>query len=95
MGSFVFPYAIAEQAVAAMEDLASRLRAVITTHDTALTVAHHDFAGETREQFDRDFSSTMDALSSYARALDADADELRATLVTAHQLDSLSQATPP
>ena len=54
MGSFVFPYAIAQQAAGAMDDLAERLRALVNTHDDALTDAHTNFSGDTRERFDRD-----------------------------------------
>ena len=95
MGSFEFPYTVAGQAVAAMEDLAAQLRATVNTHNDALTLAHEDFEGETREQFDRDFASGMDQLSAFARYLDADADELRSTIATAHYLDALSEASPP
>jgi uncharacterized protein YukE len=95
MGSFVFPYAVAQQAVAAMEDLAAQLRSVVNTHNDALTVAHQDFAGETRDQFDHDFSAAMDTLSTYARYLDTEADELRTTIAHAHYLESLSQVSTP
>jgi uncharacterized protein YukE len=95
VGSFVFPYAVAQQAVAAMEDLAARLRATVNAHNDALTIAHEDFEGETRDQFDRDFASAMDMLSTFARYLDSDASELRSTIATAHSLDALSQPSPP
>ena len=95
MGSFVFPYAIAEQAVATMEDLADRLRSVVNAHTDALAIAHQDFEGETREQLDRDFANEMDMLSTFARNLDGDADELRSTIATAHYLESLSETSPP
>ncbi|MEY2421016.1 MAG: hypothetical protein QOI95_1083 [Acidimicrobiaceae bacterium] len=78
-----------------MEDLATRLRAVVNAHDDALTIAHTDFQGETRDQFDRDFASTMDTLSAFARSLEGDADELRSTIATAHYFDALSQTSPP
>jgi hypothetical protein len=95
VGSFVFPYAIAQQAVAAMDDLAARLRSLVHAHDDALTIAHEDFEGETRDQFDRDFATAMDTLSAFARYLDGDADDLRSTIALAHQLESLSQTSPP
>ena len=94
MGSFVFPFAIADQAVAAMEDLAARLRGTVDTHDGALTIAHQDFEGETRDQFDRDFTAGMDELLRWARLLDGDADALRATIATARWLEQLSNASP-
>jgi hypothetical protein len=95
VGTFVFPYAIAEQAVAAMEDLADRLRSVVNAHTDALTIAHQDFEGETREQLDREFANEMDTLSRFARYLDGDADELRWTIATAHYLESLSETSSP
>ena len=95
MGSFVFPFAIAHQAVAAMDDLASRLRSVVNVHNDALTVAHQDFAGETRDQFDRDFSLAMDTLLAYAGNLDGEADDLRATIARARYLESLIPASTP
>jgi uncharacterized protein YukE len=95
MGSFVFPFAIAQQALGAMEDLATRLRSVVNAHNDALTIAHQDFQGETRDQFDRDFASAMDTLSAFARYIENDASELRSTISRAHHLDALSQTSPP
>jgi hypothetical protein len=95
VGSFVFPFAIAQQAVAAMEDLASRLRSVVDAHNDALSIAHQDFAGETREQFDRDVSLAMDTLLAYAGNVDGEADDLRATIARAHFVESLMQTSPP
>jgi len=92
VGSFVFPYAAAQQALTAMEDLAARLRSVIRTHDDALTSAHQDFEGETRDQFDRDFARGIAELSAFARLLDGDADELRWTISVAHRLEASSHA---
>jgi uncharacterized protein YukE len=95
MGSFVFPYAVAQQAATAMEDLAARLRSIVSTHDDALTIAHENFAGETRAQFDNDFVSAMDTLSTYAGYLDREAGELRSTIAHAHYLESESQVSAP
>lgn len=95
MGSFVFPYATAQQAVAAMEDLATQLRSVVNAHNDALAVAHEDFEGETRDQFDRDFASSMDTLITFARYLDGDARDLRSTIASAHELDALTQTSAP
>jgi uncharacterized protein YukE len=95
MGSFVFPYALAQQAAGAMDDLAARLRSVVGTHDDALTGAHTNFSGETRDQFDRDLSSALDTLSTFARYLDSDAQALRSTIATARRLEAESQDDPP
>ena len=92
MGSFEFPYALASQAVVVIDDLAARLRAVINTHDDALTSAQSHFSGATRDQFDRDLTSTLDALSMFARYLDGDAQSLRSTIATAHRLEEQSRA---
>jgi hypothetical protein len=88
VGSFVFPYSAAQQAVGAMEDLAARLRAFVTIHDGALDTAHVDFRGETRDQFDRDITSALDMLATFARYLDSDASELRSTISYAHRLEA-------
>ena len=95
MGSFVFPYALAQQAVAAMDDLAALLRATVNTHDDALNRAHTNFSGATRDQFDRDLSATLDALSMFARYLDGDARSLRSTIATAHRLEAQMQVSAP
>jgi hypothetical protein len=95
VGSFTFPYAIADQAVTAMEDLAARLRSVVNTHNDALSIAHEDFEGETRQQFDRDIAAAMDSLSTFARNLAGEADRLRSAIAYAHYLESLMQTTPP
>lgn len=92
MGSFVFPYTLALQAIASMDHLATRLRAVINTHDDALTTAHTHFAGETRDQFDRDLASALDTLSMFARYLDGDVQSLRSTIAAAHRVEAQSQA---
>ncbi|MEY2434256.1 MAG: hypothetical protein QOC92_3981 [Acidimicrobiaceae bacterium] len=94
MGSFVFPYAIANQAVTAMEDLAAQLRAAVDKHSDALTIAHEDFEGETRDQFDRDVATGLDMLSMFARFLDGEADALRATIVYAHVVEVRQASTP-
>jgi hypothetical protein len=95
MGSFVFPFAIAQQTVAAMEDLAARLLSVVNSHNDALPIAHQDFAGETRDQFDRDVSLAMDTLLAYAGNLDREADDLRATIASAHHVESLMESSTP
>jgi hypothetical protein len=95
VGSFVFPYATAHQALVAMEDLASRLRSVVSAHNDALTIAHEDFTGETREQFDRDFGLAMDSLLAYASNLDVEADELRSTIARAHYVEALMATSTP
>lgn len=95
MGSFVFPYATAHQALVAMEDLASRLRSVVTAHNNALTIAHEDFTGETREQFDRDLGLAMDSLLAYAGNLDTEAEALRSAIARAHYVESLMAVSTP
>jgi hypothetical protein len=86
---------MAAHAVTAMEDLAARLRATVNTHNDALAIAHEDFEGETRSQFDLDFTGAMDSLLTFARTLDGEANGLRSTIAYAHYLESLMQPTPP
>lgn len=94
MGSFVFPFALAEQAVIGIEDLATQLRVAVSTHEQALVIARHDFAGVTRQQFDLDVSVALDSLRSFASMLAGDADALRDTIGVARWLDSLDEDRP-
>lgn len=92
--AFVFPFALATEAVSEMEAVSARLRAVVRMHDDALAGAHVDFEGATRQQFDADLADALDGLRSHAETLDRDADDLRDTIAVAQWLASLDQDDP-
>ena len=92
--AFVFPFALAAEAVSEMEAVAAHLRAVVNAHDGALAVAHQDFEGATREQFDTDIADALDGLRGQAATLDRDADALRDTIAVARWLEALSEQDP-
>ncbi len=95
MGSFVFPFALAQSAAAEMDELATRVRFVINAHDSAIAIAHVDFEGATRDQFDSEFAAQLDEMRSLAQLLDGDADALRQTIVRARWLRQLEEQDHP
>lgn len=95
MGSFVFPFALAQSAIAEMEELATRVRSMINVHDNALAIAQVDFEGATRDQFDRDLAAQLDQMRTMASLLDGDADALRQTMAYARWRQQLDETDPP
>jgi hypothetical protein len=73
---FEFTFAGANRALAAIEDLIARYRAVVSNHHRAANYARVDFEGETRKLFDRELDAALDSCNVIIRELEAQRDQL-------------------
>ncbi len=73
---FTFPFALARQARAALDEAAGRLRVVVADHEAAARHARVDFAGPVREEFDRRLGHLLGEVHTEIAALRAEASRL-------------------
>jgi uncharacterized protein YukE len=88
---FQFPFAEAEDALAAIADAIAELQSMVSVHDSAVVSARVNFEGQTRDGFDQGFEQLMAETDSGIQLLENQRSDLEDDIQTAHrrQADSL------